>query len=177
MSFLFETRSMKARRVKRALAGYPLFDPPFKQKPKLRSQTQENFDYFKRVRAARLGFFQQWLRAHFDIDASLDRNGTMAVNRWVDRYGGSLFDRGPEHTVEFSLYAREWTGSYTGYNVIIDVGIFVGEFVICKRPQTRWEPTQKAPVLVYDTRADAMSAFNVAWIAVKSADASRRSTF
>jgi hypothetical protein len=106
------------------------------------------------VRADRLAFFQQWLRTHFDIDASLDRNGTMAVNRWVDRYGGSLFDEEPEHWVEFSPYAREWSGSYTGYNVIIDVGIFIGEFVICKRPQTHWEPTQKAPVLVYDTRAD-----------------------
>jgi hypothetical protein len=164
MAFLFETRSMKISRVKRASASYPLYDPPHK-KPKRRPQAEDNFDYFMRVRLGRLAFFQQWLRTNFDLTSSLDRDGVIAISQWADRYGCGLFGDEFDDPLFFRAYGRDWTGSYTGYNVIFDLGIFVGEFVIGKRPPTCWAlaQTREAPQLVYQPRVEGMAPFNVAW--------------
>lgn len=39
----------------------------------------------------------------------------------------------------FASYQPPWTREYVGYNVVVDIAIFVGEYLIAKRPQLHWE--------------------------------------
>jgi hypothetical protein len=69
----------------------------------------------------------------------LDGDGLLAVNEWVNAYGGGLIgDHFNEATI-FATYRPAWVGEYAGYNVMIDLGIFLGEYLIAKRPQLHWE--------------------------------------
>jgi hypothetical protein len=132
---------LKHMRARRAIKGYPLYDVPHKQAEAAlsESQAQENFDYFMKVRLDRLAFFQKWLLDNFGVTASLDGAGVRAVSRWVDDYGGGLIrdDRYPWRS--FDSYQPPWEGEYAGYNVMIDIGIFLGEYLISKRPRLHWE--------------------------------------
>ena len=131
--------------VKEATANYPFYDRPHKQKPTLLYEAQENFDYFMRVRLDRLALFQSWLMTHFDVNASLDRDGASAASRWVDRYGDALLGDLDRDQFSFPYYSKSWTKGNPGYSVIFDLGIFIGEFVIEKRPWCRWALMQETP--------------------------------
>jgi hypothetical protein len=173
----FETRAIKLSRVKSASANYPFYDRPHKQKPKFQRQAQENFDYFMRVRLQRLGFFQGWLRTHFNVNPSFDSGGASAVSRWVDRYGEALLGGNDRDQYFFPHYSKSWTEENPGYSVIFDLGIFVGEFVIEKRPWCHWALMQETPdkpsvqksiaklqpALFFHSKWDPMDPFNVAW--------------
>lgn len=100
---------------------------------------QENFGYFMRVRFDRLVFFQKWLREWFGVKATLDGNGLLALNAWVNAYGGGLIADQFNRATIFATYQPTWVGEYAGYNVMVDIGIFIGEYLIAKRPQLRWE--------------------------------------
>ena len=39
----------------------------------------------------------------------------------------------------YGTYQPRWEGALAGYNVMIDLGIFEGEYLIIKRPKLRWE--------------------------------------
>jgi hypothetical protein len=39
----------------------------------------------------------------------------------------------------YSTYQPQWTGALAGYNVTIDLGIFLGEYLIAKRPRLFWD--------------------------------------
>ncbi len=132
---------LKHMRAKRAVQGYPLYDVPHKQaEGTLReSGAQENFDYFMRVRLDRLALFQKWLLMNFGVKATLDGDGVRAVSRWVDDYGGGLIGDEFDTMTIFATYQPRWEGDYVGYNVMIDIGIFLGEYLISKRPRLRWE--------------------------------------
>jgi hypothetical protein len=164
-------------RIKDAIADYPFYDRPCKQKPKLLHQVQENFDYFMRVRLDRLAFFQSWLQTHFDVHASFDSDGALAVSRWLDRYGEGLLSGHDRDQYSFPQYSKWWTKEDPTYSVIFDLGIFVGEFVIEKRPWCRWALMQETPdkpsikksitklqpSLFFHPKYDPMDAIGVAW--------------
>jgi hypothetical protein len=134
-------------RVRRALKGYPIYNVPHKKPegdlPEV--QARENFDYFMRVRLERLAFFQSWLRNFFSVDASLTPAGVHGVNRWVDQFGGGLIGDDSNGTFVFVEYQPRWEGAFAGYNVMVDLGIFMGEYIILRRPRLRWEMDQGEP--------------------------------
>jgi hypothetical protein len=134
-------------RVRRARVGYPLYDVPHRnwERELPEAQARENFDYFMRVRLGRLAFFQNWLRNHFRVDASLTPAGIHSVNRWVDRFGGGLIGDQTNRASIFSGYEPRWEGPFAGYNVMVDLGIFMGEYIILRRPRLRWELDQGDP--------------------------------
>jgi hypothetical protein len=141
-------------RVRRALGRYPLYDVPHKVRegdlPE--EKARENFEYFMAVRLERLAFFQSWLGRRFGVDASLTPAGVKAVDGWVDAYGGGLVGdfpqvKEPDSTEPsplgiFARYARPWEGQNAGLNVAVDLGIFMGEYCILKRPKLYWEMYQ-----------------------------------
>jgi hypothetical protein len=131
---------LKHMRARRAIKGYPLYDVPHKQaEAELpESQAQENFDYFMKVRLDRLAFFQKWLLDNFGVKASLDGDGVRAVGQWVDDYSGGLIGDEPHAMGIFADYQPRWEEEYAGYNVMIDIGIFLGEYLISKRPRLHW---------------------------------------
>lgn len=132
---------LKHSRVKRALKSYPLYDVPHKQSEQTLSEgeARENSDYFMRMRLERLAFFRNWLRANFGVVATLDGDGIRAMSRWVDDYGGGLIGDETYTMTIFAEYQPRWEGVYAGYNVMIDIGIFLGEYLISKRPRLHWD--------------------------------------
>jgi hypothetical protein len=148
---------LKHARARRAVKGYPLYNVPHKQAEAAlpESQAQENFDYFVKVRLDRLAFFQKWLFDNFGAKASLDGDGVRAVGQWVDDYGGGLIGDEPHTMSIFADYRPRWEGDYAGYNVMIDIGIFLGEYLISKRPRLHWA--------IYQGQQDKPSCCEVPW--------------
>src|SRR5262249_16769491 len=121
--------------ARRAARNYALYDVPHKQAERTldEARVQDKLAYFMRVRLDRLSFFRNWLRTNFRIDAALDGDGLRTVSRWVDEYGGGLIGDEPNRQAIFENYQPRWQNEYAGYNVMIDIGIFLGEYLITKR--------------------------------------------
>jgi hypothetical protein len=141
MPLIYPNLFFKHLKARRAIRDYPLYDAPNKQQEETldESRVQENFAYFMEVRLDRLSFFQNWLWERFGVTASLDGDGVLALNAWINAYGGGLIGDEPDVMTIFATYEPAWVEEYAGYNVMIDIGIFVGEYLIAKRPQLHWE--------------------------------------
>ncbi len=145
---------MWLRRVwlRRALRDYPLYDPPHKVEERLLSKEEalENFDYFMRVRQQRLSYFENWLRQRFWVTLTPDRAGVKTLNRWSNKYAGLLLTAGPgsHHPNDsYFTYDPPWTGENAGCNVLFDMGIALGEFIIVNCPKLHWALDPLSPVL------------------------------
>ena len=135
---------MWLRRVwlRRALRDYPLYDPPHKVEERLLSKEEalENFDYFMRVRQQRLAYFQDWLRRNLCVTLAPNKVGVKALNRWGNKYAGLLLTAGPDGHPNNSYFTYDppWTGENAGCNVLFDMGIALGEFIIVNCPKLHW---------------------------------------
>jgi hypothetical protein len=131
---------LRKKKLDRLLKDYPLYDPPHKVEERLlpKEKAQENFDYFMRVRKERVAFFSRWLKDEFGVAIGPTQRGVEALNRWMFRYGGLLL---PNRTVEKSYFTYDppWRGEGAGCNVVFDVGIAFGEFLIANCPNLRWD--------------------------------------
>jgi hypothetical protein len=128
--------------ARRALRGYPLYDVPHKrlEREMTEAEAQENFDYFMSVRDSRLAYFTDWMRRNFSVKATLDGDGITAVSHWADEYAGGLVRNDSHiHLEVWSSYVPIWREAYAGFNVMIDIGIFIGEYLIAKHPRLAWE--------------------------------------
>jgi hypothetical protein len=129
--------------LRRPLRDYPQYDPPHKVEERLLSSEKaaENFDYFMRVRQQRLAYLQSWLLGHFGVRVTLDEKGMRALNRWGNKYAGLFIVKPPEvhRTGSYFNYDPPWTGDNTGYNVLFDMGIALGEAIIANCPKLRWD--------------------------------------
>ena len=137
--------------LKRALRGYPIYDPPYKVEEYLLSRDQaiENFDYFMRTRDQRSAYFQLWLRDHFGVAIAPDEGGVKALNRWGNKYAGLLLVARPDgHPRDsYFTYNPPWTGENAGYNVLFDLGITLGEIIITQCPKLHWDVDPVSAVL------------------------------
>jgi hypothetical protein len=128
--------------LQRALREYPLYNPPHKVEERLLSKEKaiENFDYFMRLRQQRLAYFRGWLRRNFGVTVALDEKGVRALNRWGNKYAGLLLINGPDGnpTDTYFTYDPPWTGENAGHNVLLDMGIALGEAMIASCPKLRW---------------------------------------
>lgn len=135
---------MWLRRVwlRRSLRDYPLYDPPHKVEERLLSKEEaaENFDYFMRVRQQRLAYFENWLRHRFWATLTPDRAGVKALSRWGNKYAGLLLTARPDGHPNNSYFTYDppWTGENAGCNVLFDMGIALGEFIIVNCPKLHW---------------------------------------
>jgi hypothetical protein len=124
-----------------ALRNYPVYDPPHKVEERLlpKEQALENFDYFMRVRQERVAYFQKWLRRYFCTRIRADDKGVRALNRWARRYAGLLYPGGWNQVRSYYSYDPPWTGAGAGCNVVFDIGIALGEFIIANCPKLHWD--------------------------------------
>jgi hypothetical protein len=127
-------------RVRSATCDYPPYDPPHKGKDQNLSDlvVQDNFDYFMKVRHERLTYFQNWLARNFDVNSTLDGNGVLALEMWLKHFGGGLILDNINKELVYDTYMPIWVGKYRGYNVIVDIAIFLGEYLLTKRPRLHW---------------------------------------
>ncbi len=122
------------------MVGYPIYTVPHPQAEAALDQVRimQNFDYFMGVRLERLAAFRIWLHQHFNVAAPLDEPGLHAVNAWVERYGGGLVaDIGAMRSAFFNN-SPAWEGPFAGCNVMLDLAIFFGEYLIAQRPRLKW---------------------------------------
>ena len=63
------------------------------------------------------------------------------LNRWGNKYAGFLLvlGRNGHPRDSYFTYNPPWTGEYTGYNVIFDMGMMLGEAVLASCPKLRWD--------------------------------------
>jgi hypothetical protein len=132
-----------------ALRNYPVYDPPHKVEERLlpKEQALENFDYFMRVRQERVAYFQKWLRRYFCTRIQANDKGVRALNRWARRYAGLTFLGNWERRNSYYTYDPPWTGAGAGCNVVFDIGIALGEFIIVNCPKLRWDMDPISAVL------------------------------
>jgi hypothetical protein len=135
---MFWLKHWKARHT---LADYPFYDVPHKQAERTlgEAEVQENFDYFMHVRLDRLAIFQRWLHGGFGVNATLNGDGVLALYGWANDYGGGLIGDETYTAIIFDSYQPLWVGEYAGYNVMVDIAILLGEYLISKRPQLHWK--------------------------------------
>jgi hypothetical protein len=136
------------RRVWKTLPDYPVYSPPFSYgrgwnyekgwKIPTRDQIKQNYDYFLRHKADRLKYLAEYL-APFAIELRLEAAALPALGRWLYRYGGHLDSEGAEVLSALSHYDPAWVGEYRGLNVINDIAIFAGDYIVANNKDTRWD--------------------------------------
>jgi hypothetical protein len=131
---------LRYQRTRRAIAGYPIYDVPNKHNEGAlrKEQIDENFAYFMEVRLQRLAFFRSWLSDHYGVEAPLNGDGILAIEKWADLYGVGLVANPDGSSEVFTTYQPNWTGDNRGYNVLVDIAIFLGEFLLSKHSHLHW---------------------------------------
>ena len=137
--FEFITRKLDRRRLWTALKDYPEYAPPHRGSTYLkRAQAEENFDFFMSQRATRLAYLEKFL-ARFSVPLKLEPEGLPPLDAWMLRYGGFLVPPiGYEAIGSLERYDPAWTAAYAGMNIIHDVSVFAGEYIVKFNPHARW---------------------------------------
>jgi hypothetical protein len=134
--------------VQRGLRDYPIYTPPFaRSQPSLsRTEMDANYRHFLEQKAARLDDLAAYLGA-FSVQLRFAPDVLLTLERWLYRYGGHLLPargrRGPtsdDARIASALFNYEpaWVGPYHGLNVIHDIAIFAGEYIIAANDGAHW---------------------------------------
>ena len=171
--FRHEPKHLKECRTRmfEALADYPVYEPPYRQGPNHPSQLlnrgkeehfksyrdflahgRENFTYFMEHRDARLAALGTFLEK-FEVKMDIDDNGLNSVSAWCPQNCGALVADLRTDAVRqaFLQMSEPWEGWRCGFNVIFDIGVFLGECVIARNKRLNWE---YRPGASYDGRTD-----------------------
>jgi len=135
-------------KVRRSLRDYPLYALPFaRSTPALsRAEMDANYRRFQEQKAARLKHLARYLAA-FSVELVLAPEAIGPLARWIDRYGGHLVPPGgnrpglgcaPELRSALCCGEPGWVGDYRGLNVINDIAIFAGEYIISQHQGGQW---------------------------------------
>lgn len=133
----------RAWKVNSALQDYPIYDPPhLRNEIELPlGEARDNFRYFLDTCAFRLEALSNFL-TRFGICATTTDIGLAEVSSWFDRYAGLLLAFRPRTGTTFRAFVDRqppWTGEHIGINVVWDLGIYVGECIIARRPSAYWD--------------------------------------
>lgn len=136
--FEFITRKLDRRKLWGCLRDYPEYAPPFRGKRKLkRVQAEANFEFFMSQRETRLASLKDFL-ARFDVDMRLQREALPAIDKWLLRYGGHLLPGRGRSVSALEEFEPPYTGEVAGMNIVNDISIFAGEYIIKHNPSAKW---------------------------------------
>lgn len=135
-------------KVQRGLRDYPIYTPPFaRSTPSLSAKEMDaNYNHFLEHKAARLESIAEYLDA-FSVQLRYEPDALLTLERWLYRYGGHLVPAGggqvtprgaPRMASALFNYEPAWVGRYHGLNVINDIAIFAGEYIIANSDDARW---------------------------------------
>lgn len=138
MSFI--SNMIDRRRVWKTLSDYPVYSPPFHDPEAVLSKKEikANYDYFLEQKARRLEYLANYLRP-FSVELSLSRDVLPALDRWLFRYSGHLIPSGGKLMAAMQDYEPAWVREYQGLNIIHDIAIFAGDYIISKNGNVRWD--------------------------------------
>ena len=133
------------RKVWKELPSYPVYSPPFHDAENVlaKREIKANYDYFLEQKALRIEYLAEYL-ASFSIALRLDLDGMKVLDGWLFRYGGHLLPWNWQLKTDFVIQALHdhepaWTGAFQGLNVINDIGILVGDYIIARNPDVHWD--------------------------------------
>lgn len=131
-------------RLRRALAGYPVYGPPHQGIEMLMGEREarENFEHFVSSRAERIEHLRELL-APFGVPLAFSDETKTALDAWIARYGAFLYVR--EFGSSFLTRNPPWRGPRAGLNVIFDLATFLGEFAIHDSENLDWEMYTDVP--------------------------------
>ncbi len=132
------------RKVTKALADYPVYEPPFVGLCSTLSsaQAQANFEKFMNTRGSRIERLRSFLEK-FNVALETSDAGLRRLDRWIAKYGAFLSVR--ESGSSFLTHIPAWRNSRLGQNVIFDLATFLGEVMIQRNPGFDWELYRQVP--------------------------------
>ncbi|WP_156629449.1 hypothetical protein [Methylobacterium sp. Leaf85] len=121
------------------LLDYPVYLPPFRSSKIFisRKQADANYKYFESVKAARVDLLIRYL-SNRSVHLRLKQSELTQLDRWVHRYGGHLLPDGGDVIYALSEYEPVWKAEYHGLNIIHDVAILVGDYIVSNNPDASW---------------------------------------
>ena len=137
------------RQVWAGLGDYPVYSPACRYTWSIpsRDEMTANFNYFLETKADRLKYLAEYLTP-FSVELRLEPAALPALDRWLYRYGGHLI---PEHYGQvvpaLFRYGLAWVGEYKGLNIINDVAIYAGDYLVSRNAGASWK-------MWYGDRAD-----------------------
>jgi len=134
------SKTIDRRRIWKTLPDYPVYSPPFHdtQAVLAKREIKANYDYFLEQKASRLEYLTNYLRS-FTVDLSLSPGALPALDGWFYRYGGHLIPDGGELIDAMQDYEPAWTGEYHGVNIVHDISIFAGDYIVLNNHDVRWD--------------------------------------
>lgn len=131
--------------LRRELRDYPIYTPPFPgDYDELTSENAKaNFQYFKGQKEKRLEYLATLL-SRYDISFGFEVHNLEAVGAWVYRYGGHLLrDKGNLDALE--CFEPTWSRRYAGLNVVHDLNVYMGEYIIRHNHYVFWTLSKLNP--------------------------------
>jgi hypothetical protein len=124
-------------RLKRALSGYPVYNPPRQGIAKMMPEmdARQNHEFFLTQKAVRLEVLSRLVHP-FGVSLAFTQQTKDALDGWLATYAALLYVA--EDGCSFLTHNPEWTDARLGLNVIFDLAIFLGEFAIHEKPVLRW---------------------------------------
>lgn len=133
-------RWLDARRVKRAIEGYPVYSPPHRRidGKQRKILAQENFEYFMEQKPRRLDSLGNFL-AKFNVKIGYDDRDLLNFATWAHQYAGHLLVPTGQTPIEaYDDNQGTWTDEHRGLNVVWDVGSYIGECILARRSTAFW---------------------------------------
>ena len=137
MIFGFVVRKLDKRRLWDALREYPEYTPPFRGESIKRRHAEQNFQFFMDQRATRLDYLRRFLSS-FRVDLALEQESLPPIDRWLLRYGGYLLPERGVAITAFEEFEPRFINEFAGLNIVNDISIFAGEYVVKYNPTTKW---------------------------------------
>jgi hypothetical protein len=131
-------------RLRRALAEYPVYEPPHQGIEMLMGEREarENFEFFMSSRTERIEHLRELL-APFGLSLAFSDEAKIALDAWIARYAAFLYVE--ESGSSYLTRNPPWRGPRAGFNVIFDLATFLGEFAIHESANLRWEMHTDVP--------------------------------
>jgi hypothetical protein len=136
----FISKIVDHRRIWKTLLDYPVYSPPFHDSEAVlaKREIKANYNYFLQQKARRSEYLTSYLQS-FSVDLSLSPEALPVLDGWLYRYGGHLIPDGGGLIGAMQDYEPAWTGKYHSVNIVHDISIFAGDYIVSKNHNVRWD--------------------------------------
>lgn len=128
-------------RLSIAMSSYPIYTPPHRAAEFTLSEKEasENFSHFIETSDERVNFLTEWLKSYFGVYLDYSKSGILSMQYWINMCGGSLIGGNRGIWSSYINYAPRWVDDFRSCNIIYDIGTYIGNYLIVKRPFLKWE--------------------------------------
>ena len=143
-------------RLSIATSSYPVYVSPHRAAECALSEqmAQENFSHFVETSHDRVAALIEWLRLNFGVLADYSPSGLLSIQKWLNLYGGLLVYNTKEMMSSYLRYDPKWEREFIGCNIIYDIGTFIGNYLILKRPFLKWEMLKNTSFESFDKNCE-----------------------